>query len=74
MSRLEWVNNVRYIIGAASGHGHTVTAEEMELHNQAGGAWSVINGKVYDLEPAQVSIHCCCCCCCCLHLVLFTVT
>ena len=70
MSRLECTIYTLFI-GAASGHGHTVTAEEMELHNQAGGAWSVINGKVYDLEPAQVSIHCCCCC---LHLVLFTIT
>ena len=35
---------------------HTViTAEEVELHNEAGGLWTIVDGKVYDLESAEVT-------------------
>ena len=32
-----------------------ITAEEVELHNEAGGFWTIVNGKVYDLESAEVT-------------------
>ncbi|CAI8025917.1 E3 ubiquitin-protein ligase HERC2 [Geodia barretti] len=32
-----------------------ITAEEVELHNEAGGFWTIVNGKVYDLESAERS-------------------
>ena len=31
-----------------------ITAEDLELHNRAGGLWTIVNGKVYDLESAEV--------------------
>ena len=43
-------------IGPASGQSHVVTAEDLELHNQAGGAWSVINDNVYDLEAVAAQV------------------
>lgn len=33
-----------------------VTAEDLELHNQAGGVWSVINGNVYDLGAVSADV------------------
>ena len=43
-------------LGPATGQAHSVTAEDLELHNQAEGAWSIIRGKVYNIEDAQVSL------------------
>ena len=31
-----------------------ITAEDLELHNEAGGSWTIVSGKVYDLELAEV--------------------
>lgn len=45
------------LVGLASGRSHVVTAEDLELHNQAGGAWSVINGKVYDLGAVAADVR-----------------
>ena len=44
-------------IGPTSGgQSNTVTPEDLELHNQAGGAWSVVNGNVYDLEALAAQV------------------
>lgn len=34
-----------------------ITAEDLELHNEAGGSWTIVSGKVYDLELAEVREH-----------------
>ena len=62
--------------GPAMGGGEVVvTPAEMELHNDAGGSWTIISGKVYDLEMAEVGgDNCCCCCCCCLRICLLSCT
>ena len=41
-------------VGAGEGGRHAITAEDLELHNQAGGSWTIISGRVYDLDAAEV--------------------
>lgn len=45
------------LVEQASGRSHVVTAEDLELHNQAGGAWSVINGNVYDFGAVAADVR-----------------
>ena len=37
-----------------------ITQEEMDRHNkeEGKGRWLVINGKIYDIEPLAMQVHC----------------
>ena len=61
--------HVHVCVYVLAGQGHIVTQRNLELHNEGGGAWSIVDGKVYDFKELAAKVHVRTCTCIqnCMH-------